>query len=72
MTSTQSLLRDAAAKLCRASAWLDPRRSDATDATEEALKFMSDARLIVESVEMTVGREAATHEEMLSTPESIT
>jgi len=61
----QQLLRDAAANLCRASAWLDPRRSDANDATEQALKLCQEARLIVESVEISVGRNQAVREETL-------
>lgn len=65
MTRAQQLLRDAAANLCRASVWLDPRRTDTNDATEQALKLMSDARLIVESVEITVGVSQAVREETL-------
>jgi len=64
-TRAQQLLRAAAANPCRASAWLDPRRSDSDQATEEALKLMQASRLLVESVEMTVGLNQAVSEESL-------
>ncbi len=66
ITRIQTLLRDAAADICRASVWLDPQRSDTNGATEQALELMQRARLIVESVEMTPGRDQAVREETLS------
>jgi hypothetical protein len=65
MTRAQQLLRDAAANLCRASAWLDPRRLDPDGAAEQALALLRETRLVIESVEMTVGREQAVREEMI-------
>ena len=65
MTRSQQLLRDAAADICRAAVWLDPQRTDSDGATEQALKLMQRARLIVESVEMTLGRDQAVREETL-------
>jgi hypothetical protein len=65
VTTAQQLLRDAAANLCRASAWLDPRRRSDVDAAEQALRLMAEARLIVESVEISVGVNQAAREESL-------
>jgi hypothetical protein len=66
----QQLLRDAAANLCRAAAWLDPRRSDQDQAVEEALKLLQQSRLIIESVEMTLGLNQAIREEALRSGEA--
>ena len=61
----QELLRDAAANLCRASAWLDPRRVDESDATEQALRLISTSRLMLEHIEMVLGVTQAVREETL-------
>jgi hypothetical protein len=66
MTRSQQLLRDAAANLCRASAWLDLRRTDSYQAAEDALRLLRETRLVIESVEMTLGRDQAAREETLS------
>ena len=61
----QQLLRDAAADICRAAVWLDPRRADADDATEQAMALCQQARLVIESVEITLGVNQAVREETL-------
>jgi hypothetical protein len=64
-TRAQQLLRAAAANLCRASAWLDPRHNSSDGAAEEALRLMREARLLTESVEITVGVSQAAREDSL-------
>lgn len=64
MTHAQQLLRDAAANICRAAVWLDPRPGR-PERTEEALKLIYDTRLMLESVEMTLGLNQAMREEVL-------
>jgi len=59
--NSQQLLLDAATRICRARVWLGMQ-----DRTDEALRLLKDARLIVERVEMEIGRESAIEEEMRS------
>ena len=67
----QSLLVESATRLLRARRWLDERLIDRAHGLEEAARLVSDVRGMLEGVELQIGREAATREEMLSTPESI-
>lgn len=69
--NAQSILLDAASRLCRARAWLDARLINRERGLAEALKCVADVRGMLESVELTLGREAAVREEMSQTLESI-
>lgn len=64
-TPAQDLLLDAAVNLTKARHWLDPKIRDRDHGAEQALKLMSDARLIIESVEITIGVNQAVREESL-------
>ena len=71
MNELQQLLRSVAEKSCRASHWLDPRIKDQEAGIGEALKLCTEARLVLERVEMGLCKQSAIDEEMLQSPEAI-
>lgn len=71
MNELQKLLRSVAEKCCQASVWLGPRIADQDAGIGKALKLCTEARLVLERVEMGLCKESAVAEEMLQTPEAV-